>query len=410
MNRLPLTLIAGVLLAGLNVYFYGKTARFLDRFAPRARRWQLAAFLFVNSPYLVTRGLALFGVPLHDISLPALKFFVYPFYAWVVMLTAVAILTAPKDLLLGAWHGLSRRREAQSVDLSRRSFLAKGAALAPPLLFGISASGLYDPLDLEISPEREIRVRGLPRAFHGFTITQISDLHTGAYIRERELNRAVEEVNRLHSDLIVVTGDFLDISLDMLPVAQQALSRLRADFGVYGVLGNHDYYSDPEGPGCLKIMQGMQQAGVRMLRNARSEIRRGADRMILAGVDWTGPRYSNPNSYNSAASRRALDLALAGEDSGAPRVLLAHHPHVFFESPSYNIALTLAGHTHGGGQIVVAVQDGRPIALGAPLFRYYSGLYNEGRHILYVNRGIGFVGLPLRIHCPPEISRFRLLT
>jgi predicted MPP superfamily phosphohydrolase len=91
-----------------------------------------------------------------------------------------------------------------------------------------------------------------------------------------------------------------------------------------------------------------------------------------------------------------------------PRILLAHHPSVFIDSPFFGVAFTLAGHTHGGGQVVVAEWDGRPIAIGSAVYRYMSGLYREGEHTLYVNRGIGYVGLPIRINCPPEISRFRL--
>ena len=90
-------------------------------------------------------------------------------------------------------------------------------------------------------------------------------------------------------------------------------------------------------------------------------------------------------------------------------MLLAHHPHVFYEAPEFRIALTLAGHTHGGGQIVIAEHNGRPLALGSAIFRYLSGLYREGNHYLYVNRGVGVVGLPIRIKCPPEISHFRLV-
>ena len=257
-----------------------------------------------------------------------------------------------------------------------------------------------------------IPVPGLPRALDGLTITQISDLHTGAYIRERELATAIEQVNRLRGDLVVVTGDMLDSSLQVLPVAQQALARIRAGLGVYGILGNHDYYSDrrvPGYPGCLRIMRGMEQAGVKMLRNTRAELRVGGERLVLVGVDWTGLQRGNPIVYDTEASRRALDAALNGEQSGAPRILLAHHPHVFFEAPSYRIALTLAGHTHGGGQIVIAEKNGRPIAVGSAIFTYVSGLYRTGEHWLYVNRGIGFVGVPIRIQCPPEISRFKLV-
>ena len=416
-------LFVSALLFALNLNFYKKADRYFGRFAPRVRPALPAVFLLFNSPYFFLVGMWLVGRKLHQVPQGFLKWFVYPFYAWAVMLLGFALLAAPKDLLVGALRGarwLWKRLRPESPppaaaegrQLSRRGFLHRTAAVVPPLLFGISAYGLYDSDNLEISPEQAIPVSHLPRALDGLTITQISDLHAGAYIRERELARVVEEVNRLRSNLVVVTGDILDSSLEMLPVAQAALERLRSELGVYGILGNHDYYSDrrrPGYPGCLRIIEGMERVGVKMLRNSRAEVRVGGERLVLVGVDWTGRPRGNPNIYNSAATRSGLKAALAGEDSGAPRLLLAHHPHVFFEAPDFGMALTLAGHTHGGGQIVIAENNGQPVALGSAIFRYVSGLYREGDHFLYVNRGIGFVGVPIRIHCPPEISRFRLV-
>lgn len=414
---------ASVLLVGLNISFYKKAERFFLRFAPRLRRAVPAAFLIINSPYLFILATYAVGRKMHDIPQGVLRWYVYPFYAWSAMLLGFVLLAAPKDLLAGAARGarwLRRRLQpdpppAETVDalqVSRRGFLQGAGALVPPVLFGISARGLYAADDLQISPEVAVPIANLPGKLDGLTITQISDLHTGAYIREHELARVVEQVNRLRSNLVVVTGDILDSSLEMLPVAQSALSRVRADLGVYGILGNHDYYSDrrrPDYPGCLRIMEGMKLAGVKMLRNSHAQVRVDGEQLVLAGVDWTGRTRGNPNLYDSVATRSALAKALAGEDSGAPRILLAHHPHVFFEAPEFGFALTLAGHTHGGGQIVIAENNGRPLALGSFLFRYISGLYHEGSFSLYVNRGIGYVGVPIRIQCPPEISRFKLV-
>ena len=243
-------------------------------------------------------------------------------------------------------------------------------------------------------------------------ITQISDLHTGAYIRQPELDRVVDAANRLRGDLIAVTGDFMDSSTTQLDVTRQAMARLRAPLGVFGILGNHDYYSDPATPrypGCMAIMGAMREAGIHMLRNSHAEIRAGANRIVLGGIDWTGMRRGNPNSYDSPAARRSLTATFLGSEAGVPRILMAHHPHVFLDSPDFDVALTLAGHTHGGGQIVVAELHGQPITMGTPVFRFVSGLYRNGPHTLYVNRGIGYVGLPIRLNCPPEISRFKLV-
>lgn len=422
MEWIVFALILSMLLAGLNFYFYKKVTRFADRYAPRARRYVPLAFAVMNAPYLLLVGTPIAGRRLHDLPQGVLEWVAYPFFAWITTLLVVLLLTAPKDLLMGLWHGVKwitrpfrleppvDPPEERGLLFSRRGFLSAAAAAVPPLVYGVSVHGIYSGHDLEISPEIAVPIPGLPRAFEGLRITQISDLHVGAYIREREMAPVIEAVHRLNGDLLVITGDILDNSLEMLPVAHAAIRRLHAPLGVFGILGNHDYYAEPQGdPGCATIMASMKDAGVEMLRNAHRVLETGGERLILAGVDWTGRRRGNPNLYDSPVTRRALDTAFLGAPAGVPRILLAHHPHVFFEAPHYDVALTLAGHTHGGGQVVVAEKDGRPISIGSGIFRFVSGLYREQDRLLYVNRGIGYVGLPMRINCTPEISRFRLV-
>ena len=418
MEWLSITLVLSALLVALNWYFYGKVARFADGFVPRWRRFVPAFFAVMNAPYLLLTGTYIFGHRLHDLPEPLLKVAVYPFYAWSTTLLAVLLLTAPKDLAVGLGRGLlwiwrrlrpePKPLEPTMAGVTRRGFFSAAAAVVPPLVYGFSAHGLYAGHDLEVSPEIPVGIPGLPRAFDGLRITQISDLHVGAYIREREMAEVIEQVNRIKGDLLVLTGDILDSSLEMLPVAQAAVAQLRAPLGVYGILGNHDYYADRPAR-CMHIMEGMRQAGVRMLRNSRTELAENGERLILAGVDWTGAQRGNPIMYNSIASRHALDQTFHGAEPGLVRILLAHHPHHFLEAQSYHLDLTLSGHTHGGGQVVVAEYNGRPIAIGSAIFRYVSGLYQENGRTLYVNRGVGYVGLPMRINCPPEISRFRLV-
>ncbi len=420
--------VIGFLLAGLNIFLYRKARRLVLRWrAGRvAERWIIflrAGFLLMNAPYLALVLIWAAGGRLHQVPAPVLHSFFYPFYAWVGMLVAFLCLAFPTDLLAGIFFGIRWlfRRAIQpaagaqpvaAAVIARRNFLATAAAVVPPVLFAISTRAIYGSDDLEISPLVEIPVKGLPRAFDGFTITQLSDLHAGAYIREREMARVVDLANGLGSDLTVITGDMLDSSLDMLGAVQRELGRLRAPMGVFGILGNHDYYADRRRsnyPGCLRIIAGLEAAGVRMLRNQRASLRVDGEELLLMGLDWTGMPRGNPNLYMGPATRAALAQTLEGYQGNAPRILLAHHPHVFYEAPEFHVALTLAGHTHGGGQVVIAEHNGRPLALGSTVFRYLSGLYREGNHYLYVNRGIGVVGLPIRIKCPPEIGRFRLV-
>jgi hypothetical protein len=415
------SLVAGLLLAGLNYYLYSKARRMVRRWrkGAEAERWVRrvrAGFLLINAPYVVLMLLWLAGGGLHQVPRPVLRVFFYPFFAWVAMLVALIFLALPAEIAAGIVHLLRRlfppRRPVTAVVLARRNFLAATAWGVPAALFAVFTKGVYGSPDLEVSPTVRIPVRGLPAAFHGITITQLSDFHAGAFMREAEMARVVEVANGLRPELVVITGDILDASLDLLPETQRALSRLRAPLGVFGILGNHDYYADRRGPGypgCQWIVEGMRAAGVRMLRSRHARLRQGRDELLIVGLDWTGMTRGNPNIYSSAATRAALRRALDGYQGDAPRILLAHHPHAFNEAAEFQAALTLAGHTHGGGQVVVAEHNGRPLALGSAVFRYVKGLYQEGDRYLYVNRGLGFVALPIRINCPPEIARFQLV-
>ncbi len=223
----------------------------------------------------------------------------------------------------------------------------------------------------------------------------------------------VESANALGSEVVVITGDILDRSLALLPEASESLGRLRAPFGVYAILGNHDYYSDQRGggyPGCNRLIAGLETAGVRFLRNSSVSIvpAAGAE-LLLVGLDWLGATRGDPNIYQQRRTREALARVLTGANPDSARVLLAHHPHSFEDAHSFGFPLTLAGHTHGGGQVVLGYINGVPVGLAALRFRYVRGLYQEQSRYLYVNRGIGYFSLPIRLNCLPEISRFRLL-
>ena len=128
------------------------------------------------------------------------------------------------------------------------------------------------------------------------------------------------------------------------------------------------------------------------------------------GLDW--PSYNggrNFFNYQPTLTQQMLSRMAADAGPETPRVLLAHHPDTFTDVHPHAIGLTLAGHTHGGGQVVLGDVSGVPIGIGMFRFKYLSGLYQEGGASLYVNRGIGYLGIPIRINCAPEISRFKLV-
>jgi|GEM_PF-203417 len=413
----------------------GLMAWFPESSPGRLQKLLAAFFLVVNGPLLVAAGMSWAGWSLEHIPESLVHWFFYPSLAWLAMLVGYFLVAVPKGLLFGVGRGarwLSMYAASRFAKLrpeaggsqghsffrgsppSRRRFLMRLAPAAPAALLGTAAYGVYGTKDdLDISPELIIPIPGLPRELDGFRITQLSDLHFGPYIRYRDMEPVVETANKLCSELIVITGDILDRSLHLLPEAAESLARLQAPYGVYAILGNHDYYSDQRNPftgypGCNRLIEGLRPAGIRFLRNERASIRVRSAELLLVGLDWLGATRGDPNVYQQQWTRNALAKILAGSNPEAVRVLLAHHPHTFMEAEQFGIPLTLAGHTHGGGQVVLGQINGVPIGLGALRFRYISGLYKEGSRHLYVNRGIGYFGIPIRINCPPEISRFRL--
>lgn len=236
-----------------------------------------------------------------------------------------------------------------------------------------------------------VRIAGLPRALDGYTIAQISDIHTGTYVGERELDEGLARVRSLRPDLIVVTGDLVDFDPAYAPLIARKLGELTARDGVHACLGNHDYYT-----GVDTVLATLRAAGVSVLVNEGRVIRaRDGGGFALLGAD---DRWST--RYGRSGAR--LDPALAMVPDSAPRILLSHQPDTVDHWPG-KVALQLSGHTHGG-----QINPGfRPADLILP---YVAGLYRVGGTVLYVNRGFGTVGPPSRVGAPPEVTRIVLVS
>ena len=368
-----------------------------------------------------------------DIPSPILKVIFYPSTAWLATILLFFAVAAPVALawavvevflflgrtLARLWRKPEPEGEGQlaaAPAISRRAFMAGSAGLFVPAIYGVSAYGVFGTLDdLDISPEHEIPMPHLPRSMSGMTVVQLSDLHVGPYIRERELQHLVSVTNQLQPDVVVITGDIIDRSLDSLPDTVAGLRGLKASLGVFAVLGNHDISSDrysytDEHRGGVNIAEGIESVGIRTLRNEVVHLGSGQDRVALMGLDWPSYRRGR-DFYNYQETRTQRLLARMAQEAGpeTARVLLAHHPDTFMDVQKHQVGLTLAGHTHGGGQVILADLSGIPIGIGMFRFKYLSGLYREQGCSLYVNRGIGYLGIPIRINCPPEISRFKLV-
>lgn len=283
---------------------------------------------------------------------------------------------------------------------ARRHFFSRAAVAVSATPFAACAYGmLYERTEIEIT-HRPIDLPRLPKAFHGFRIAQISDIHIGPFMSVEDTRRCVAMVNRLKPDLIALTGDFVTWQGSPELAVVEALSGLKAPFGVYGCLGNHEIYAHVED----SITQLFAERGTRILRHQNAAIETAGERFNLIGVDY------ETQTRMGAPPNRLVKRYLDGVDAlllpGTANVLLSHNPNTFDRAAEFGIDLSLAGHTHGGQ---VSLEYISPDLCPARLITsYVRGWFRKGNSQLYVNRGIGTIFSPVRIGSPPEITVYEL--
>ncbi len=237
--------------------------------------------------------------------------------------------------------------------------------------------------------DERIWLDALPSAFHGLRIVQISDIHHGLFLPSSWLSEAVRQANCLDPDIIALTGDFVTYSRRKIGPAAELLGRLRARYGVYAVLGNHDFRVDADA-----ISSALHQQGIDVLRNRHVCLRFGSESLYLAGVD----------DYGYGADLRR---AIRGVPREAATILLAHNPRVIRLASRHGVSLVLSGHTHGG-QVNLPLL-GTVYGRSPERLRYKIGWDRMGATQIYVSRGIGTIVLPWRLRCPAEITHLELL-
>jgi predicted MPP superfamily phosphohydrolase len=243
----------------------------------------------------------------------------------------------------------------------------------------------------------DIHLRSLPAAFEGLRIAQLSDIHMDEYTEPFFLRHAIEEINRLQPDLVLLTGDFVSNSplgrKFAIGAAWQCANILRelTCKELYAVLGNHDVLVSARA-----VSRALTANGITMLTNANRAIERGGSRIWLAGVDDPVEGHPNPEKAIPPSMRNVPN---------EPVVLMCHAPDyaddLLMHPAGQAVDLMVSGHTHGG-QVRLPLIG----ALSLPPLgqEYVQGWFKLGDMQLYVNRGIGTVGLPFRLNCPPEIT------
>ncbi|MGM0595904.1 MAG: metallophosphoesterase [Myxococcota bacterium] len=235
----------------------------------------------------------------------------------------------------------------------------------------------------------EIKLAKLPQKMDGFSIAQISDLHIGRGVSKKYIHQVVAGINKQKPDLIVITGDLVDGTPKKLGYLVEELAALRSRHGIYFVPGNHDYYS-----GYNRWMTFLKKNGIEVLTNKHVYIKEGGEHFVLAGVD---DKVGKRTGFGPDVSK-----ALAGIAPEDEVVLLSHRPGVIFAAARHKVGLMLCGHTHGGGQMWPFTW------LSHFVYPYVRGLALHEKTWIYVNRGTGWVGPPIRLDSPSEVSYFTL--
>ncbi len=378
---LPIVSLALTVLVG--GHYYVAQRMVLDvGFTPAVSRGLLAA--------IACLGASLVLQPIGERLLrpPLSRTIAWPASLWMGFYFYLLLLLGCCDLVL--WLGgraaladVGAGAEAWSIGRVRAAVVLCGALAA-------GGAGLRSGLRAPRLRRLEIALERWPARGRPLRIVQISDLHIGPILGRGFAERIVQRVNALSPDLIAVTGDLVDGSVKKLAEEVAPFAALRARYGVYFVTGNHDHYS-----GARAWAEHVRGLGMHVLRNEHVTIDCGEAAFELAGVD------DHRAGLMPGESGEDLERALEGVDPTRPLLLLAHDPSTFKRAASMGVDLQLSGHTHGGQiwpfRYVVRL-----------VIPFVAGLYRRGRAQLYVSRGTGFWGPPMRLFAPAEITEIVL--
>jgi uncharacterized protein len=290
---------------------------------------------------------------------------------------------------------------------ARRGFLRAASYVAGTVPLVAAAYGFgKERLDFRLH-RVDVPVANLPPGLDGLKIAQLSDIHAGDFMPADQVRRAVDLANSLGADLAVVTGDFITSNGDPLQQCIAELSRLHAPLGVWGCNGNHEIYADAED----LAEELFNRYGMRLLRQNNVELTWNGEAFNLIGVDYQ--REHAPLGLEVPMLQSIEPLVR----HDVPNILLSHNPNSFYRAAELGIELSLAGHTHGG-QVKVEIID-HSWSPARFMTHFIAGLYQLPLHsrdasngtaksALYVNRGLGTIGIPARLGVDPEISLLTL--
>ena len=401
------------------VYFtfirYWKTTKY---YKPSHRWWALAPFVIFNLSFIIVsfiwgRNFA----PPEWFKILGL----YPFYIWMaatffisVWLLVGKVIKLPFQIpiwiakifkpLRRKINSVKEKKAVKTVDLSRRKFVRYATMGISTYAFAGATYGMLRHDSYEIV-HKNITIDNLPAELRGTTITLLSDIHAGQYMNEKEMREYADVINSLESDIVCIPGDFINFDVKDVHMLTNAFRDVKAKHGIYGSLGNHDFFQDAD----YVSKAILNESPVQLLRNDHRSIDIKGKKIFMMGIDDTrgsGSDMSTVLNYYSG-----LESKLKNENTefnSSPKILLCHKPYGFDSLAAKEIDLILSGHTHGG-QVVPLKFGNFNMSFAATVSKYIEGIYKIGKSNMYVSRGIGSVGLPIRINCPPEITKITLV-
>ncbi len=359
-------------------------------FQPRFDRYVMPGLVLIHLPLAAYMAFRLFGISasagwLRPLARGA---------AYFQLITITNLLVWAVASLAWKWTHLWRRPASEPPeDPQRRKFLRQTSVAAVGLAgYGI-ARGRIEAYSNPDIIRQELSFPDLPPGLDGLRIVQISDLHAGPLVHPALVQRWRRLAEGERPELLVFTGDMVDSLPAEAGAVADAFRGFRAPLGCYGILGNHDYFTDPR-----PIWRDLGAIGLQFLENRHALVSRKGGTLALVGLQ--DPLAKNGRFRNIVYGPGPRpDLAVQGIPDHAWRLCLSHRPSDWHLARRTGAPLTLSGHTHGG-QVNLIPGVSSALILG----QYTQGLYTQGPQSLYVNRGLGVVGVPMRVGAPPEIT------
>ncbi|MFN7488783.1 MAG: metallophosphoesterase [Chryseotalea sp.] len=306
------------------------------------------------------------------------------------------------------FQSITKKETLPGDSITRSEFLSKAALVATAVPFGVMTFGILTGAHDYRIRRKKVAIQNLPKAFHGLRVVQLSDIHSGSFFNKTAVKGGVEMALSEKPDVIFFTGDLVNNKASEVEDYISIFDKLKAPLGVYSVTGNHDYgdyvawtSQEQKQKNFKNLMEAHRLLGFNLLMNENKLITLNGDQLAIVGIEnWGAGRF---------AKYGKLDVAYAGTQDAATKILLSHDPsHWDAQVKNYkDIDLMLAGHTHGF-QFGVEIGDFK-WSPSQYAYKQWAGMYQDENQFLYVNRGFGYIGYPGRIGMPPEITVLELV-